>query len=99
VAREPSSNQDTSVNCHLSAISHRSMQGEIGTTPGQRRERNQDRDDSVTLYVEDSRQGWVKSYQTLLELSSDEQFSGGKVQIDLSDVRPAGEDLKALGRC
>jgi len=26
------------------------------------------------------------------ELSSDEQFSGGKVQIDLSDVRPAGEE-------
>jgi len=40
--------------------------------------------------------GWVKSYQTLLELSSDEQFSG-KVQIDLSDVRPAGEDLKGFG--
>jgi len=33
----------------------------------------------------------------LLELSSDEQFSGGKVQIDLSDVRPAGEDLKGFG--
>jgi len=51
--------------------------------------------------VGDSRGGWVKSYQTLLELSSDEQFSGEvKVQIDLSDVRPAGEDSKeALGRC
>jgi len=46
--------------------------------------------------VEDSRGGWVKSYQTLLELSSDEQFSGGKVQIDLSDVRPAGERPERL---
>ncbi len=77
------------------------MQGEIGTTPApERREQTEIKieGDSITLYVGDSRGGWVKSYQTLLELSSDEQFSGEiKVQIDLSDVRPAGEDLKGFG--
>jgi len=53
---------------------------------------------SVTLYVGDSRQGWIKSYQTLLELSSDEGFLGPvQVNIDLSDVRPTGETLKGFG--
>jgi ribonucleotide reductase class II len=52
----------------------------------------------VTIQVGDSRQGWVKSYQTLLELSSDERFTGEvNVSIDLSDVRPVGEVLKGFG--
>jgi ribonucleotide reductase class II len=29
----------------------------------------------VTIRVGDSRQGWVKSYQTILELSSDDRFT------------------------
>jgi len=77
------------------------VQGEIGTTPADlRREQTEINieGDWVTIYVGDSRQGWVKSYQTLLELSSDERFSGEvKVQIDLSDIRGVGELLKGFG--
>ncbi|MEP0918049.1 ribonucleoside-triphosphate reductase, adenosylcobalamin-dependent [Leptolyngbya sp. DQ-M1] len=53
---------------------------------------------SVTISVGDSRQGWVKSYQTLLELSSDDRFTADvEVSIDLGSVRPAGERLKGFG--
>ncbi|MBW4658555.1 MAG: ribonucleoside-triphosphate reductase, adenosylcobalamin-dependent [Drouetiella hepatica Uher 2000/2452] len=52
----------------------------------------------ATIQVGDSRRGWVKSYQTLLELSTDDRFSGEvQVLIDLSQVRPAGERLKGFG--
>jgi ribonucleotide reductase, class II len=52
----------------------------------------------ATITVGDSRQGWVKSYQTLLELSSDDRFNGEvNISIDLSNVRPAGEILKGFG--
>lgn len=78
-----------------------SIQGEIGSTPVQdRREQTAIaiEDNHVTIHVGDSRQGWVQSYQNLLELSSDERFSGEvKVTIDLSDVRPAGEVLRGFG--
>jgi adenosylcobalamin-dependent ribonucleoside-triphosphate reductase len=77
------------------------VQGEIGSTPiAERREYTEVKieGNQVYIYVGDSRQGWVKSYQTLLELSSDEQFSASvEVFIDLSDVRPAGESLKGFG--
>lgn len=53
---------------------------------------------SVTIKVGDSRQGWVQSYQALLELSSDPQFNGAvQVAVDLRDVRSAGETLKGFG--
>lgn len=75
--------------------------GEIGSTPADlRREQTeiQIEGDRVTIFVGDSRQGWVKSYQTLLELSSNERFSGEvKVHIDLSDIRGVGELLKGFG--
>ncbi|MGB3493566.1 MAG: ribonucleoside-triphosphate reductase, adenosylcobalamin-dependent [Elainellaceae cyanobacterium] len=52
----------------------------------------------ATIRVGDSRKGWVASYQSLLELSTDERFSGDvQVTIDLSHVRPAGERLKGFG--
>ncbi|MBD2015772.1 ribonucleoside-triphosphate reductase, adenosylcobalamin-dependent [Microcoleus sp. FACHB-53] len=77
------------------------IQGEIGSTPiAERREYTEVKIEGNQVYINvgDSRQGWVKSYQTLLELSSDEQFSGSvQVFIDLSDVRPAGESLKGFG--
>ncbi|MEG4032743.1 ribonucleoside-triphosphate reductase, adenosylcobalamin-dependent [Microcoleus sp. w1-18aA5] len=77
------------------------MQGEIGSTPAQsRRQETEVKIDekTATIYVGDSRQGWVKSYQTLLELSTDERFAGEvQVFIDLSDVRPVGEPLKGFG--
>ncbi len=54
--------------------------------------------DRATIVVGDSRQGWVGSYKMLLELSSDNRFNGEvEVSIDLSNVRPAGEQLKGFG--
>ncbi|MEL6350372.1 MAG: ribonucleoside-triphosphate reductase, adenosylcobalamin-dependent [Cyanobacteria bacterium J06627_28] len=79
------------------------MRGGVGQTPaGQRREEAEIKVDADNNRVEviagDSRQGWVKSYQTLLELSTDERFDGEvEAIIDLSDIRPAGERLKGFG--
>ncbi|MFK8183919.1 MAG: ribonucleoside-triphosphate reductase, adenosylcobalamin-dependent [Phormidesmis sp.] len=79
------------------------MRGEVGTTPDfLRREETEVVVDEINNHVEiiagDSRQGWVKSYQALLELSTDERFDGDvEAVIDLSDVRPAGEKLKGFG--
>ncbi len=79
------------------------VRGSVGATPaGQRREEAEIKVDETNNRVEiiagDSRQGWVKSYQTLLELSSDERFDGEvEAIIDLSDIRPAGERLNGFG--
>ncbi len=77
------------------------MAGGIGETPAAERREITDvtiEDNQVTIRVGDSRQGWVKSYETLLELSTDERFTGEvHVTIDLRDVRPAGEKLKGFG--
>ncbi|MGK7891444.1 MAG: LAGLIDADG family homing endonuclease [Leptolyngbyaceae cyanobacterium] len=75
--------------------------GEIGTVAvGDRREETEVviNGNHVTLQVGDSRSGWVKSYQSLLELSTDDRFEGEiSVSVDLSNVRPAGEQLKGFG--
>jgi intein/homing endonuclease len=77
------------------------VRGEIGSTPQNQRRENTEINiagNRVTIYVGDSRQGWVKSYQTLLELSSDERFPGEvEVVVDISDIRAAGEVLKGFG--
>lgn len=78
-----------------------SVQGEIGSTVKiERREYTQTHieGNKVTIYVGDSREGWVESYQTLLELSTNEGFSGDvEVLVDISDVRKAGETLNGFG--
>ncbi|KGG12569.1 MULTISPECIES: ribonucleoside-triphosphate reductase, adenosylcobalamin-dependent [Prochlorococcus] len=53
----------------------------------------------VLIKVGDSRRGWVDSYQFLLELSSDNSFESEPIyiDIDLTDIRPAGESLKGFG--
>ena len=53
----------------------------------------------VQIKVGDTRRGWVDSYQLLLELSSDAQFDGGivEIEVNLNDVRPVGETLKGFG--
>ncbi|OIP76090.1 MAG: ribonucleoside-triphosphate reductase, adenosylcobalamin-dependent [Oscillatoriales cyanobacterium CG2_30_44_21] len=79
--------------------------GAIGDTPTEKRRHNTDvqfdyANNAVKFFVGDSRQGWVKSYQSLLELCSDEQFDAAKpvqVTVDISDVRPSGEALKGFG--
>lgn len=77
------------------------VQGEIGITPiSERREETEVKIEGniVTIYVGDSRQGWVKSYQNLLELSTDQRFSGDvQVIVDISDVRQGGEPLNGFG--
>jgi ribonucleotide reductase class II len=74
---------------------------EIGSTPANQRQDLTSitvEGDRVVIRVGDSRQGWVMSYQSLLELSTDERFSGTvNVTIDLSHVRPAGERLRGFG--
>lgn len=77
------------------------VQGEIGSTVKiARREYTQTHieGNKVTIHVGDSREGWVESYQTLLELSTDERFSTDvEVLVDISDVRKAGETLNGFG--
>lgn len=77
------------------------MVGAIGVTPkSQRREETEVVFDGnqATIYVGDSRQGWVKSYQSLLELSTNPQFTDVvEVRVDINDVRPAGESLQGFG--
>jgi ribonucleotide reductase class II len=75
--------------------------GELGSTPvSDRCEQTAVKIEGnrVNIHVGDSRQGWVQSYQTLLELSTDESFSDQvQISVDLSDVRAAGERLKGFG--
>ncbi|MEM1426226.1 MAG: ribonucleoside-triphosphate reductase, adenosylcobalamin-dependent, partial [Cyanobacteria bacterium P01_H01_bin.130] len=53
---------------------------------------------AATIVVGDSRQGWVKSYQTVLELASSEDVSGTvDITIDIRHIRPTGEVLKGFG--
>jgi len=77
------------------------VNGEIGSTsPELRREWTQTeiKGNSVIIHVGDSREGWVESYKSLLELSTDERFTAEvQVVVDLSDVRQAGETLKGFG--
>ena len=77
------------------------VEAELGVTPAdQRREQTTVavNGQQVTITVGDSRQGWVSSYQTLLELSTDDRFNGDiDVTVNLHDVRPAGEALKGFG--
>jgi ribonucleotide reductase, class II len=84
------------------------VQGEIGSTlVQQRREYTETHieGNNVTIHVGDSREGWVESYQALLELSTNERFSKVETQnfasvqvlVDISDVRKAGETLNGFG--
>lgn len=86
-----------SIRNHLNVI----LVGEIGTVPATSRQEQTTVNiagNTVKIRVGDSRRGWVKSYQTLLELSSDQRFDGEvTVEIDPSNVRPAGETLKGFG--
>lgn len=75
--------------------------GELGSVPAADRLQETTVDilgNAVRVVVGDSRQGWVKSYQTLLDLCSDDRFEGEvNIAIDLSNVRPAGETLRGFG--
>jgi ribonucleotide reductase class II len=76
------------------------MAGDLGQTPAAARRQITEvaiEGNRVEIRVGDSRQGWVQSYQTLLELSTDDRFTGEvQVVVDLRDVRPAGKNSRAL---
>jgi len=77
------------------------VQGDLGATPALKRREETEVNvtgNQVFVNVGDSRQGWVRSYEVVLEASSDERFDGEvEIIIDMSDVRPAGEILKGFG--
>lgn len=88
----------------LPAIRNRlvvTLEGTVGVTPpDQRQEQTQVivNGNQVHIHVGDSRQGWVQSYQALLELSSDDRFTDEiSVTVNLSDIRAEGEILKGFG--
>lgn len=75
--------------------------GQIGQTPKEARQEQTTvilTGQTCHIKVGDSRQGWVKSYQTLLELASNPQLGGlVQVTIDISDVRPTASGSRGLG--
>jgi ribonucleotide reductase class II len=76
--------------------------GDYGDVPKSQRQDETTRacavDGFIHLTVGDSRNGWVKAYQTILELSSDTSYEGKvRVRVDVSHVRPEGEELKGFG--
>ncbi|MGI0489290.1 ribonucleoside-triphosphate reductase, adenosylcobalamin-dependent [Pantanalinema rosaneae CENA516] len=88
----------------LPAIRNRltvALEGTVGITPPEQRQEQTQvtvNGHQVRIHVGDSRQGWVQSYQALLELSSDDRFSDEiNVTVNLSDVRAEGEILKGFG--
>lgn len=76
---------------------------DIGATPaGQRQDHTTHsvEGNRVAIKVGDTRRGWVDSYQLLLNLCSDARFDANspiEIAVDLSDVRPVGENLKGFG--
>lgn len=55
---------------------------------------------SSTIWVGDSRKGWVDAYQALINLAFDPSYDSDqkiKVYVGLGSVRPAGEKLKGFG--
>lgn len=47
----------------------------------------------TVIHVADSRSGWARAYRELISLL----YSGQVPNIDVSDVRAAGERLKTMG--
>lgn len=94
------------INC-LPAIHNKinvTVTGEIGSVSPDKRQQNStlqfdSNSDSALIVVGDSRKGWVRSYQTLLELSSNWLSSEKEIDLtfDLSNIRPAGEKLNGFG--
>lgn len=56
----------------------------------------------INIFVGDSRQGWVKAYQSLMEIASDTRDphyfdKSVRVNVFLGNVRPSGEKLQGFG--
>lgn len=58
-------------------------------------------EDVYSIYVGDSRQGWVDSYMELIKLSSEKTIVNSKKSINvlilIGNVRPAGQRLQGFG--
>ena len=66
---------------------------EIGTVPKEEREEETSLwmtgDNTFSMVVGDSRQGWVDSYQALMELASNHNYNGAWLEASESIVNPA----------
>jgi ribonucleotide reductase class II len=69
----------------------------IGNAPGSPSTHVITNGGSVLISVGDSRKGWVTAYQALLDQAFYGPVEGSVVEIDLGQVRPAGERLKGFG--
>ena len=72
----------------------------IGEAPEPREERTRlhiTEKDRATIYVGDSREGWVNAFLFLLKLSTESGWDVGHVTIDLSNVRPPDTPIKGFG--
>lgn len=52
---------------------------------------------SATIYVGDSREGWVDAFLLLLEFATDVNKKVAEITVDLSNVRPPGTPIAGFG--
>ena len=72
----------------------------IGEAPEPREERTRlhiTEKDRATIYVGDSREGWVNAFLFLLKLATESDWGVGHVTVDLSNVRPPDTPIKGFG--
>lgn len=53
--------------------------------------------ESATIYVGDSREGWVDAFYELLQFATDASKSVTEITVDLSNVRPPGTPIQGFG--
>ena len=53
--------------------------------------------DRATIYVGDSREGWVNAFLFLLKLATEDEWEIDYVTVDLSSVRPPDTPIKGFG--
>lgn len=76
-----------------------SFTGEFGSKPNASANTNVSALDPNEWYISvgDSREGWVKAYQSMLELSSTSLGEEISIIVDVSSIRKAGEQIKGFG--
>lgn len=71
--------------------------GEPGTLLPVEQARIEYTQSAATIFVGDSREGWCKAYQLLLELSATDNLAEIDVKIQLGHIRAAGAKIKGFG--
>jgi hypothetical protein len=80
-----------------------SILGNYGDVPSKNRKEHSDLviidNSSMRLIVGDSRQGWIEAYKYIFEIASHTMREPTEInlQVDISNVRPAGEPLRGFG--